>query len=177
MQTYGKTLKKRNKNGFFFLLLQANNKIMANLSLPAYEVRTQKDANGKMQIWDQLRLQFVALTPEEWVRQHFVHFLTDHLGYPPALMANEVGIELNGMSRRCDTVLYSTELRPRMIIEYKRPNVAITQKVFDQISRYNLAMHVDYLIVSNGTRHYCCFMNYEDHTYRFLDHIPSYAEL
>lgn len=150
---------------------------IAELNLPAYDVKLRQTADGKPQIWDVLRQQFVALTPEEWVRQHFVHYLTDCLGYPAALMTNEVSIGLNGMSRRCDTVLYSQTLSPRMILEYKRPTVNITQKVFDQICRYNLVMRVDYLIVSNGINHYCCFMNYENMTYRFLEKIPSYSEL
>ena len=149
----------------------------AELNLPAYDVRLKSSDNGKAQIWDSLRQQYVALTPEEWVRQHFVHFLTDSLGYPATLMTNEVGIELNGMSRRCDTVLYSQTLRPRMIMEYKRPTVNITQKVFDQIGRYNLVMKVDYLIVSNGLNHYCCHMDYDRMTYEFLEKIPSYDEL
>lgn len=150
---------------------------MTDLTLPAYEMKTRTDSSGRTQIWDNLRGQFVVLTPEEWVRQHFVHYLTDHLGYPATLMANEVGIELNGMSRRCDTVLYDASLRPRMIIEYKRPDVQISQRVFNQICRYNLVMQVDYLIVSNGINHYCCCMDYAGNTYRFLDHIPPYSEL
>ena len=83
---------------------------IAELNLPAYDVKLRQTADGKPQIWDVLRQQFVALTPEEWVRQHFVHYLTDCLGYPAALMTNEVSIGLNGMSRRCDTVLYSQTL-------------------------------------------------------------------
>ena len=97
--------------------------------------------------------------------------------YPQALMANEVAISLNGMSRRCDTVLYNRTLTPRMIIEYKAPHIPITQKVFDQICRYNLVFRVDYLIVSNGLSHYCCRMDYERQSYRFLADIPVYSEL
>ena len=149
----------------------------AELNLPSYDVKLRRTADGKSQVWDSLRQQFVVLTPEEWVRQHFVHYLTDHLGYPSALMTNEVSIELNGMSRRCDTVLYSQTLCPRMIIEYKRPTVGITQKVFDQICRYNLVMKVDYLIVSNGMNHYICHMDYDNMTYQFLEKIPLYSEL
>ena len=149
---------------------------MMPLNLPPIEVRT-KSVNGKQKIWDFLRCRFVALTPEEWVRQHFTSFLIHEKGYSPTLMANEVCIELNGMSRRCDTVLYSKDLTPRMIIEYKRPDVRITQRVFSQICRYNLVMHVDYLIVSNGMEHYCCRMDYEHQAYTFLEHIPRYEEI
>ena len=84
---------------------------------------------------------------------------------------------LNGMKRRCDTVVYDKELRPRVIVEYKAPNIKITNEVFAQISRYNLTLKVDYLIVSNGLRHYCCKMNYESNSYTFLQEIPEYTKI
>ena len=150
--------------------------MMTPLNLPPMEVRT-KTEGGRTKIWDTLRGRYVALTPEEWVRQHFVAYLIGEKGYTPALMANEVRIELNGMSRRCDTVVYQRNLKPRVIVEYKRPDVKISQRVFAQICRYNLVMQVDYLIVSNGLEHYCCRMNYRQQTYEFLDEIPQFKEL
>ena len=92
-------------------------------------------------------------------------------------MANEVAITLNGMKRRCDTVVYDKELRPRAIIEYKAPSVKITKEVFAQISRYNLTLRVDYLIISNGLQHYCCRMDYERNSYTFLQEIPEYKTI
>ena len=136
-----------------------------------------RDSEGRREVFDIVRNRYVALTPEEWVRQHFVAFLIGEKGYSPALMANEVRIELNGMSRRCDTVVYQRDLRPRVIIEYKRPDVKISQRVFAQICRYNLVMQVDYLIVSNGLEHYCCRMDYVRQTYEFLDDIPDFKGL
>ncbi|KAA6324345.1 hypothetical protein EZS27_026322, partial [termite gut metagenome] len=123
------------------------------------------------------RKRYVALTPEEWVRQHFVHFLIMHKGYPLGLMANEVALTLNGAQKRCDTILYRRDLSARMIIEYKAPQIEITQTVFDQISRYNLKLKVDYLVVSNGMQHYCCRMDYENQHYTFLEDIPDYRLL
>lgn len=149
---------------------------MQPLNLPPIQPRL-KTEQGRQKIWDGLRRQYVVLTPEEWVRQHFTAFLVEEMGYPSALMANEVGITLNGMSRRCDTVVYGNDLRPRMIIEYKRPSVKIVQRVFDQICRYNIVMQVDYLIVSNGLEHYCCRMNYQTNTYEFVNQIPRYSEI
>ena len=90
---------------------------------------------------------------------------------------NEVQVQLNGTKKRCDTVLYRRDLTARMIVEYKAPEVEITQKVFDQITRYNMVLKVDYLIVSNGIRHYCCRMDYEQNSYTFLQDIPDYASL
>ena len=146
------------------------------LNLPPYEAKIQQ-SNGKDQIFDDLRRCYVALTPEEWVRQHFVHMLIEHKGYPATLTANEVAISLNGMSRRCDTVVYDKGLRPRAIIEYKAPSVKIDGKVFAQIARYNLVLRVDYLIVSNGLHHYCCKMDYDNNSYTFLNEIPAYTDI
>ena len=149
---------------------------MQQLNLPTYTAKIIKKGT-ELKIYDILRRKYVALTPEEWVRQNFVHFLIDYKGFNPTLMANEVAICLNGVNKRCDSVLYSKALVPRMIIEYKRPDVEITQKVFDQICRYNMALHVDYLIVSNGLSHYCCRIDAEKGDYTFLDDIPRYEDL
>lgn len=149
---------------------------MLALNLPPYSFKIS-NKEGKKYIFDVLRKKYVALTPEEWVRQHFVHFLLVHKGYPQALMANEVQVQLNGTKKRCDTVLYRRDFTARMIVEYKAPEVEITQKVFDQITRYNMVLKVDYLIVSNGIRHYCCRMDYENNSYIFLQDIPDYKDL
>ena len=149
---------------------------MSTLNLPPFEKKIL-DKEGKHSIFDVIRRQYVALTPEEWVRQHFVHFLITYKGFPQALMANEVQLKLNGMSRRCDTVVYDRMLRPRVVVEYKAPTVNITQQVFDQICRYNMVLQVDYLIVSNGLVHYCCKVDYLSRSYVFLNEIPHYTQL
>lgn len=146
------------------------------LNLPSYPYKINV-RKGKKFIFDILRKKYVALTPEEWVRQHFVHLLVEHKGYPAGLLANEVQVCLNGCKRRCDTVLYDRELKARMIVEYKAPAVEITQTVFDQITRYNIVLHVDYLIVTNGISHYCCRIDYTNNSYTFLPHIPMFSEL
>ena len=146
------------------------------INLPPYEIKL-REQNGRRQIFDFLRRRYVALTPEEWVRQHFVHFLIEQKGYPKVLLANEVEQKIGDKKLRCDTLLYNKELRPRMIIEYKAPEIAITQRVFNQITVYNFLLHVDYLIVSNGRQHYCCRMDYEKGEYTFLQDIPHYTEL
>ena len=149
---------------------------MLELNLPSFEKKITHRGD-KPFILDIIRRQYVALTPEEWVRQHFVHFLISHKGFPHSLMANEVQLKLNGMNRRCDTVVYDRTLKPRIIIEYKAPTVHITQQVFDQICRYNMVLQVDYLIVSNGLAHYCCKVDYATHSYSFLREIPQYNEV
>lgn len=149
---------------------------MEQLNLPPYDIRL-KDVNGRQQIFDVLRRRYVALTPEEWVRQHFVHFLMEQKGYPKGLLCNEIELKIGEKKLRCDTVLYNKEMRPRMIIEYKAPHIVLTQKVFDQISVYNMLLHVDYLVVSNGLQHYCCEMNYAQNRYTFLRAIPDYNSI
>lgn len=149
---------------------------MIRLNLPEYAIKVGGTAE-KPTIFDVLRRRYVALTPEEWVRQHFVHFLIEQKGYPATLLANEVKLKVGDKQLRADSVLYSTALSPRMIIEYKAPHVAITQKTFDQIFAYNLLLHADYLVVSNGLSHYCCSRHGDDQGYTFLQDIPDYEKL
>ncbi|MBO4984887.1 MAG: type I restriction enzyme HsdR N-terminal domain-containing protein [Bacteroides sp.] len=149
---------------------------MLSLNLPTFNVKLS-EREGKTFIFDSLRRRYVTLTPEEWVRQHFVHFLIEQKGYPAAWLANEVTLQLNGTRKRADTVLYRSDLSARMIVEYKAPEVEITQRVFDQIMRYNQVLRVDYLIVSNGIRHFCCHIDYQRNSYSFLQEIPRYEEL
>ena len=146
------------------------------INLPSYEIKLRQ-RDGKQEIFDFLRRRYVSLTPEEWVRQHFVHFLVEHKGYPKGLLANELELRVGEKRLRCDTVLYDKQLQPQMIIEYKAPEVSITQRVFNQITVYNMLLHVDYLVVSNGLQHYCCHMDYEHDSYEFLTDIPDYAAM
>lgn len=144
------------------------------LALPAADIAVRAADNGP-EVYDALRRKWVALTPEEWVRQNFTAFLVAHRGYPAGLLANEVGLRLNGTLKRCDGLVYDRRLRPLVVMEYKAPHVAITQKVFDQIARYNIVVGAPYLIVSNGMRHYCCRLG--SGGYSFLPDIPRYDEM
>lgn len=148
----------------------------STLNLPPAPLRV-RHKGGKAEVFDPLRKRFVALTPEEWVRQHFTAYLISQMHYPSGLLANEMSITFGTMSRRCDTVLFGTDRQPRMIIEYKAPHVELTQKVFEQITRYNMVLHTPWLIVSNGMRHICCSVDYDNNKVTFIDHIPDYSEL
>ncbi len=149
---------------------------MLALNLPNFEVKVTLQ-KGKPVIFDRLRKKYVAVTPEEWVRQHFVNFLLTEKHYPENLIANEIGIKLNNTQKRCDTVVYDNCLNPLVIIEYKAPSVDITMRVFDQIVRYNMVLRAPYLIASNGLKHYCCKINYDKGDYIFLEEIPDYCKL
>ena len=147
------------------------------LNLPEFECKLKKREDGGWTIHDRLRDRWVALTPEEWVRQHFVEWLIADKGFPAALMGNEVSLTQNGIARRCDTVVADRTGQPLVIVEYKAPTINISQKTFDQIVRYNMVLHARYLIVSNGMNHYCCQIDYETGSYRFLEDIPCYHDL
>lgn len=148
------------------------------LALPAAGLRIEPaSGSGRPKVFDPRRNRWVTLTPEEWVRQHFVEMLVNEKGYFPGNIANEIAITLNDTSRRCDTVVFDRFKRPLIIVEYKAPSVAITQRVFDQIVRYNMVLRADYLIVSNGLQHFCCHIDYGNMTYAFLQDIPSRAEV
>lgn len=146
------------------------------LNLPSCDLNIKKTSQGVV-VYDILRKRFVALTPEEWVRQNFVHYLISAKQFPLERMANEVSLVQNGIKRRCDSLVADREGNPLVIVEYKAPHIEITQQVFDQIVRYNMVMHARYLIVSNGMAHYCCAIDYENSSYKFLPDIPAYQEL
>ena len=149
---------------------------MQNLNLPDYQFNIKRQGESFI-ILDRLRQRFVALTPEEWVRQHFVEYLIREKGFPGGLMGNEVSLVQNGIRRRCDTLVSDRYGRPLVIVEYKAPSVNITQAVFDQIVRYNMVLKARYLIVSNGLKHYCCAIDYSDNSYAFIPEIPAYDDL
>ena len=149
---------------------------MYELNLPSYDVKL-RGTQEKPEILDFLRKRYVALTPEEWVRQHFTHWLVEHKDYPQGLLGNEIALKCGDKTLRCDSILYAKDAQPQMIIEYKAPTVPLTQRVFSQISAYNLLLHVDYLVVSNGLQHFCCRMDYERGQFDFLPEVPDYQEL
>lgn len=151
------------------------------LNLPSFDVKVRRLPSGQAQIFDELRQKYVALTPEEWVRQHFVNFLIGYRSYPKGLIANEVGLTFNKCRRRCDTIVYDKFAQPIAIIEYKAPDIEINIGVFDQIVRYNMVLGVKYLFVSNGLTHYCCRISQKEGSdkleYVFLRDIPAYELL
>ncbi len=149
---------------------------MIELNLPKCRLHLEQ-REGKPYVYDDLRRKFVRLTPEEWVRQHFVRYLIDDLGYPQPLMQNEVALRLGETIKRCDTLLYDKVLRPQMILEYKAPHVTLTETVLQQIVRYNYVLRVPYLVLSNGLEHLLCRIDYEKMTYAFLSEFPPYDRL
>jgi hypothetical protein len=135
-------------------------------------IRTQ---NGKQYVLCAWRRRFVRLTPEELVRQTTLQLLVDEYAYPHGLMGVEVPIEVAGLKKRCDAIVYNQQMQPLMLIEFKAPSVAITQEVFDQAAIYNRTLHVPYLMLCNGRQSIMAKVN--STSYTFLDHIPQYTEI
>ena len=148
---------------------------MQKLNLPEYAFRT-KTENGKELIFDEIRKKFVVLTPEEWVRQNFIKFLIKDKKYPEGLMAVEKQIVVNSNPRRFDLLIYLRNGQAHLIAEFKAPNVKITQDTFDQVVRYNMALRVERVIVSNGIQHFVCEIDYVNNSYLFLKEIPEFCE-
>ena len=146
---------------------------MLKLNLPQYDSKISKK-EGKLYIFDEFRKKYVALTPEEWVRQNFLMYLVTDKKYPRTLIAVEAGLKLYKRKKRTDAVVYNKQGEPLLIIECKASQVKINQDVFDQVVRYNLALKVNYLIVTNGLEHYCCLLDYKNNSYSFLNEIPEY---
>jgi hypothetical protein len=148
---------------------------MLTLNLPQYAFTISKGTPTK--IFDFIRKKYVTLTLEEWVRQNFLKYLVTEKKYPQSLILIEQTLQVHQMKKRCDAVIYDNSAKPLMIIEFKKPEVPITQAVFDQIARYNIPLKVKYLMVTNGLQHYCSRIDFENNNYHFLDSIPGYTSL
>lgn len=143
------------------------------LSLPAFDYKVKKE-NGVMFIYDVIRKKYVTLTPEEWVRQHFIHYLIRCKHYPAALIAVEKEIDLFGLRRRFDLVCYDRQAEPFLIVECKAATVPLSQIVFDQVFGYNLVMAARYIAITNGVKHYCGYLD-EKRQFCFADGVPEFA--
>lgn len=144
---------------------------MHNLNFPNYDFRFQKYQN-KLRIFSQLRKKFIVLTPEEWVRQNCVMYLLHERNFSPQLMNEEKKVNVNGMSKRYDLLVYKPDGQIKLIVECKSPEVKLTQDSFDQIARYNLSLDAEYLMLTNGLNHYFCQLDYKKQTYIFLPELP-----
>jgi len=146
---------------------------MQKLNLPSYDFKLKSNKKHTL-IFDNFRKKYLVLTPEEWVRQHFVRFLVDEKKYPASLIAIEKQLKINNITKRTDIIVFNKEGMPDILVECKAPHIKITQATFDQIARYNLQLQVNYLIVTNGLQHYYCKKDIVNKTYIFLKTIPNY---
>ena len=148
---------------------------LPKLNLPSTDLKI-KLVGESMQVFDQVRKKYFVLTPEEWVRQNFIAYLNIIKGYPLGLMKVEKKLLSNGMLNRADIILYNTTGEPNMIVECKSPEININQQAFNQVSRYNSQLKVNFLVVTNGLKHFCCKINYQYNKIEFLNDIPVYKK-
>lgn len=148
---------------------------LIGLNLPEYSFRIKSKEN-KLFIFDVIRKKNVALTPEEWVRQHVVNFLITEKRYPTSLIAIEKQVVLHGLTKRTDILVFNRTGLPELIVECKAPHITITQESFDQIARYNMKLNAKYLFVTNGLAHYYCQIDHLNERYTYLEALPSYQK-
>lgn len=149
---------------------------LPKLNFPEYPFKV-KTIGQDTQIFDAVRKKYVALTPEEWVRQNMVQYLICEKSFPASLLVVEMTIKYNQLQKRGDIVVFDRNGKSVFLVECKSTSVEITQKVFDQIARYNLSLNVQFLIVTNGLQHYCCQMDHHNRSYKFLEDIPDYRSI
>jgi hypothetical protein len=143
------------------------------LHLPPYPFKIRDD-NGQLTLFDEIRKRNIIITPEEWVRQHFVQFLIRQKNYPKTLIKLEGGHKLNGMPKRSDIIVFNPAGEKILLVECKAPSVPIDQKVFDQVARYNIVHKIALLAVTNGLQHYYCRINFAEQNYKFIEELPDY---
>lgn len=141
------------------------------LNLPSFEFRIREQGQRK-QIFDSLRKRFVALTPEEWVRQHFIRFLTEVKKYPASLINVERGVKIISGNKRTDIVIHNRQGKPWMIVECKSPYVPVSDNALLQAARYNMALQATFLVLTNGLEHYCCTL--QNKQIEFMEDLPEF---
>jgi len=149
--------------------------VLQELNFPKFSFRF-KNKENKISIFDVIRKRFVILQPEEWVRQHCIHYLIDYKGYPKSLINIEKELIINSLRKRYDIVIFNSDGSIHLIVECKAPSININQNVFDQIALYNLSLNATYLMISNGINHYYCQMDFKKEKYHFLKDIPEYIQ-
>jgi hypothetical protein len=149
--------------------------LLLPLQLPPYAFKIT-DENGQLTLFDEIRKKDIVITPEEWVRQHFVQYLIRQKNYPKTLIKLEGGHKLNGKPKRSDIIVFNPEGEKILLVECKAPSVTIDQKVFDQIARYNIVHKIALLAVTNGLKHYYCQIDFEKSIYKFIDELPVYRK-
>ena len=147
---------------------------MVQLNLPKYAFKI-KNKENKLYIFDIIRKKYVVLTPEEWVRQHFIHYLITDKKYPKSILAIEKQLKYNGLIKRTDILVFDKLGQPDIIVECKSPNIKISQDAFDQIARYNLNLNANFLVVTNGLQHFYCKLDHQNKQYVFLDSLARYG--
>ena len=147
--------------------------LMQPLNLPSLDLEIVEKGGEKV-VFDPIRKKHLLLTPEEWVRQHFVQYLINQHGYAKSLIKLEGGLSYNKLRKRTDILVYNRRGEPFMLVECKAAHIPLNQKVFQQASTYNKTIRAKYLVVTNGLSHYCCEINHDLNTFQFLEGFPGF---
>ena len=147
---------------------------MRKLNLPGIKATLKKE-EGKVWIFDMIRKKYIILTPEEWVRQHFIHYLIFELNYPRSLFRIEGSLTYNKLQKRSDILIFDRAGKPWMLIECKAADIRLSQKAFNQVAVYNMTVNAKYLAVTNGMAHYCCEASKQGETPVFLEVFPDFV--
>lgn len=146
------------------------------LNLPQVKLNMIPE-NERVKVLDVIRQRYVVLTPEEWVRQHVVHYLISYLEVPQTLIGVEQALKVGRMEKRSDIAVYSREGKPLLLVECKAPSVKLSQEVIDQALRYNMSLHVQFVMITNGLSHMGYAIDYEKQSTTALQKLPSYKEM
>jgi type I site-specific restriction endonuclease len=149
---------------------------MFTIDFPEFSFKV-KTENGKRYIYDIARKKHVVITPEEWVRQNILHYLTEVKKYPLNFIAVEYALQLNGLNKRADILIYNAYHTPVLIIECKKPEIALNQNIFIQAARYNLTLKVPFIAITNGTENMLAKVDFENETHEFLNDFPAFETL
>lgn len=149
---------------------------MERLNLPTYSFSI-KEVDQKKYIFDKLRKKYVLITPEEWVRQHFINYLVEDKYYPVGLISVERGFDLYKTKKRSDILIFNSLGKPWVLVECKAPSIKVNDLWFDQAFAYNLSIKATYIMLTNGFNHFCMMVNPEGTGVKFLKEIPAFPEL
>lgn len=149
---------------------------MQTLNFPTYPFKLQR-VNNQYRIFDRIRKKYVALTPEEWVRQHLVWYLIEDLNYPEGLINLEYSFNVNNNAVRCDLIVFSKDGKPLLLAECKAPSIKIGNETLHQAGRYNIVTKTNWLIVTNGLQKLCCRVDFESQNILFVNDVPEYQDI
>ena len=149
---------------------------MQLLNFPTYPLKLQKE-KGQYRVFDRIRKKYITLTPEEWVRQHLVWYLIEDLKYPEGLIALEYSFTVNNNSVRCDLIVFSRDGKPLLLAECKAPSIILGDETLHQAGRYNIVTKTNWLIVTNGLKNICCYVDFENQKIKYINEIPAYQNL
>ena len=147
---------------------------MVNLNFPEFDLSLKKE-EGKVWIFDVIRKKYIVVTPEEWVRQHLIHYFISHLNYPKSLIKVETGLSYNKLKKRADVLVYDREGLPWLVAECKSSKERLSEETIRQVSTYNFTLGAKYVVVTNGMAHFCVSVDQVSRRTSVLKDFPTFV--